>query len=316
MLDGHRVIVCDDLSSGNESNIKRWLNNKNFTFIKHDIVKPLEPHHQTWLKLDEIYHLASPASPSRYMKKPIATIQANTWGTLNLLELGKRFNSTVLVASSSEVYGDPKVHPQSEDYRGNVNPFGPRSCYDEGKRISESLAYAYRAEFGTSIRIARIFNTYGPRMNVNDGRVVSNFVNQALRNESITIYGTGKQTRSFQYITDLIGGLVELMNTNVQSPINLGNPEETSILNLALTIKELTKPTSASKIVFLEKLEDDPIKRKPDASKALRELGWSASVKFNEGLLKTISYFEEIVSRERKQQSSSMTMKDIFVKKI
>ena len=223
MLAGHEVIVADNMFTGRKRNVEHWIGHPNFDLINHDIVNPL------YIEVDEIYHLASPASPPHYMYNPVKTIKTNTVGTVNALGLAKRVNAKILIASTSEVYGDPEVHPQSETYWGHVNPIGPRACYDEGKRVAETLAYAYNKQSKVQIRVARIFNTYGPRMHMNDGRVVSNFILQALEEEPITIYGDGKQTRSFQYVSDLVDGLIKLMESNYTGPVNIGNPIEHNI---------------------------------------------------------------------------------------
>ncbi|CAL4067608.1 unnamed protein product, partial [Meganyctiphanes norvegica] len=223
MIQGHEVIVVDNFFTGRKRNVEHWIGHENFELIHHDIVNPL------YIEVDQIYHLASPASPPHYMYNPVKTIKTNTLGTINCLGLGKRVNARVLIASTSEVYGDPEVHPQPETYWGHVNPIGPRACYDEAKRVSETLAYAYDKNEKVEVRVARIFNTYGPRMHMNDGRVVSNFILQALTGEDITIYGNGDQTRSFQYVSDLVDGLMKLMNSNYSLPINLGNPDEHTI---------------------------------------------------------------------------------------
>ena len=223
MLAGHEVIVADNMFTGRKRNVEHWIGHPNFDLINHDIVNPL------YIEVDEIYHLASPASPPHYMYNPVKTIKTITKGTDNALDLAKRVNAKILIASTSEVYGDPEVHPQSETYWGHVNPIGPRACYDEGKRVAETLAYAYNKQSKVQIRVARIFNTYGPRMHMNDGRVVSNFILQALEEEPITIYGDGKQTRSFQYVSDLVDGLIKLMESNYTGPVNIGNPIEHNI---------------------------------------------------------------------------------------
>ncbi|XP_065218869.1 UDP-glucuronic acid decarboxylase 1 isoform X2 [Planococcus citri] len=227
MSDGHEVIVVDNFFTGKKENIEHWIGHANFEMIHQDIVNPV------FVEVDEIYHLASPASPPHYMYNPVKTIKTNTIGTINMLGLAKRVGAKILIASTSEIYGDPEVHPQPETYWGHVNPIGPRACYDEGKRVSETLSYAYFKQENVSVRVARIFNTYGPRMNLGDGRVVSNFILQALRNETITIYGNGKQTRSFQYVSDLIDGLIALMDSNYTLPVNLGNPTEHTITEFA-----------------------------------------------------------------------------------
>jgi len=293
MLSGHEVIVVDNFFTGRRRNIEHWLGHVNFELIHHDVVEPL------YIEVDQIYHLACPASPPHYMYNPIKTIKTSSIGTLNMLGLAKRVNAKMLLASTSEVYGDPEVHPQTEEYWGHVNPIGPRACYDEGKRVAETMCYAYEKQGHVEVRVARIFNTFGPRMHMADGRVVSNFILQTLQNEDITIYGSGKQTRSFQYVTDLVNGLIALMNSSISTPVNLGNPDERSILDFAETIKELTK--SSSKIVHMPANEDDPQMRKPDISKAKRELGWQPKVDSIVGLKRTIEYF----SNELKQEENS-----------
>lgn len=289
MLDGHEVIVCDNFDTGRESNIEHWHGHPNFKLLNHDVIIPFTLNHD----LDQIYHLASPASPVHYLSNPIKTIKTNTIGTLNLLNVAKRVGAKILIASTSEVYGDPEVHPQAETYWGNANPIGPRSCYDESKRLSESLATAYNSRENVSIAIARIFNTYGPRMHPNDGRVISNFITQAIKNKSLTVYGDGQQTRSFQYITDLVVGLKKLMNNQQQvnlGPVNLGNPNEMTIYSLAMTIKQIM-PNSTSNVVYNKLPVDDPHRRKPDISKANKYLDWRPIVSLVEGLNKTIEYF-------------------------
>uniref|UniRef100_A0AAA9T394 UDP-glucuronic acid decarboxylase 1 n=1 Tax=Bos taurus TaxID=9913 RepID=A0AAA9T394_BOVIN len=233
MMDGHEVTVVDNFFTGRKRNVEHWIGHENFELINHDVVEPL------YIEVDQIYHLASPASPPNYMYNPIKTLKTNTIGTLNMLGLAKRVGARLLLASTSEVYGDPEVHPQTEDYWGHVNPIGPRACYDEGKRVAETMCYAYMKQEGVEVRVARIFNTFGPRMHMNDGRVVSNFILQALQGEPLTVYGSGSQTRAFQYVSDLVNGLVALMNSNVSSPVNLGNPEEHTILEFAQLIKNL-----------------------------------------------------------------------------
>ncbi|CAF1082819.1 unnamed protein product [Adineta steineri] len=283
MLAGHEVIVADNFFTGRKRNIEHWIGHENFELINHDIVNPL------YIEVDQIYHLASPASPPHYMYNPVKTIKVNSIGTINMLGLARRVRARLLFASTSEVYGDPEVHPQKETYFGNVNPFGPRSCYDESKRVAEAMCYAYAQQEGISIRIARIFNTYGPRMHMNDGRVVSNFVLQALQNESITIYGTGKQTRSFQYVSDLVDGLIALMNSNYSMPMNLGNPDEYTIEQFATKIKELVG--SQASIVYKDPVIDDPKQRRPDITLAKSWLNWEPKVLLSNGLNKTIAYF-------------------------
>uniref|UniRef100_A0A8D8M362 UDP-glucuronic acid decarboxylase 1 n=1 Tax=Cacopsylla melanoneura TaxID=428564 RepID=A0A8D8M362_9HEMI len=289
MLMGHEVTVVDNFFTGRKENVEHWFGHPNFEIIHQDIVTPL------FVEVDEIYHLASPASPPHYMFNPVKTIKTNTIGTINMLGLAKRVGAKILFASTSEVYGDPEVHPQSETYWGHVNPIGPRACYDEAKRVGETLCYAYARHENLSVRVARIFNTYGPRMHMNDGRVVSNFIIQALRNETITVYGLGNQTRSFQYVTDLVDGLMALMNSNYTLPVNLGNPLEHSILEFATIIKGLVGGEHAMKLT--KAVEDDPQRRKPDIRRAKKYLDWEPKVSLNEGLKKTIEYFTIEVKR-------------------
>jgi UDP-glucuronate decarboxylase len=289
LLDkGNYVICLDNLFTGRKSNIQKLINNPNFEFIRHDIVEPI------LLEVDQIYNLACPASPPAYQYNAIKTIKASTVGMINILGLAKRTKARLLQASTSEVYGDPKVHPQKEDYWGNVNPIGIRSCYDEGKRVAESLCINYHQMNDVDVRIVRIFNTYGPFMDPNDGRVVSNFIIQALKNEPITVYGDGKQTRSFQYVSDLIEGLYYMMEQdNFIGPVNMGNPGEFTILELAEKVKELTN--SKSEIIFEELPKDDPMQRCPDITLAKKELNWEPTIKLEEGLKKTIPYFKECI---------------------
>ncbi|CAL1298251.1 unnamed protein product [Larinioides sclopetarius] len=295
MSEGHEVTVVDNFFTGSKKNIEHWIGHENFELIRHDIINPL------YVEVDQIYHLASPASPPHYMFNPVKTIKTNTIGTINLLGLARRVGARILVASTSEVYGDPLVHPQNEDYWGHVNPIGPRSCYDEGKRVAEALSYAYAKQEKVEVRVARIFNTYGPRMHINDGRVVSNFIQQALQNHSITIYGSGKQTRSFQYVSDLVDGLILLMNSNYSSPINLGNPDEYTIEEFASVIKEIIG--GVSPIVKQSGVQDDPQRRRPDIRRAKLYLGWSPKVPLTLGLKKTIKYFEkELIKENAKDQ--------------
>jgi UDP-glucuronate decarboxylase len=286
LQEGHEVICVDNFYTGTKDNIKHLINNPYFEIIRHDITFPL------YVEVDEIYHLACPASPVHYQKDPVFTIKTAVHGTINMLGLAKRTGAKILLASTSEVYGDPEVHPQPEEYRGNVNPIGPRACYDEGKRCAETLFFDYHRHHKVKIKIARIFNTYGPRMQINDGRVISNFIVQALKGEDITVYGDGSQTRSFCYIDDMIEGLIRLMNTpdEVTGPINLGNPKETSILELAQKIIQLTG--SNSKIVFKPLPQDDPRRRCPDITKAKLILNWEPKVSLEEGLKTTIEYFK------------------------
>lgn len=285
---GCKVICVDNLYTGRKVNIKSLLKSSNFIFKKHDIVKPLN------LKVNEIYHLASPASPPHYQKNPLATFQANVWGCWNLLELAKKNKAKFLFASTSEIYGDPLVHPQTENYWGNVNTIGVRSCYDESKRAGETLCSDFHRVYGVESKIIRIFNTYGPNMDPNDGRVVSNFIVQALQSKPITIYGQGQQTRSFQYVDDLISGLIKVMDKeNFSGPVNLGNPKEFTILQLAKLVIRLTG--SKSKIVYLSLPKDDPKQRRPDIALAQKVLGWSPKIQLEDGLIKTIAYFKEMV---------------------
>ncbi|KAG5833259.1 hypothetical protein ANANG_G00274030 [Anguilla anguilla] len=293
MMDGHEVTVVDNFFTGRKRNVEHWIGHENFELINHDVVEPL------YIEVDQIYHLASPASPPNYMYNPIKTLKTNTIGTLNMLGLAKRVGARLLLASTSEVYGDPEVHPQSEEYWGHVNPIGPRACYDEGKRVAETMCYAYMKQEGVEVRVARIFNTFGSRMHMNDGRVVSNFILQALQGEPLTVYGSGSQTRAFQYVSDLVNGLVSLMNSNISSPVNLGNPEEHTILEFARLIKSLV--VSRSQIQFLPEAQDDPQRRRPDIRKAKLMLGWEPVVPLEEGLNKTIQYF----SRELEHQANN-----------
>lgn len=284
----HDVVCIDNFFTGNKDNIRHLLDHNNFELIRHDITFPI------FLEVEQVYNLACPASPVHYQYNPVKTIKTNVIGTLNMLGLAKRVKATILQASTSEVYGDPMIHPQKEEYWGNVNPIGIRSCYDEGKRVAETLMMDYHRQNSVDVRIVRIFNTYGPKMTQNDGRVVSNFIVQALRGEPITVYGEGSQTRSFCYVDDLIQGIVQMMNTdNITGPINLGNPSEFTILELAEKI--IKETNSSSKIIFKPLPSDDPVRRKPDISKAIEKLNWKPAVELKEGLLKTISYFKNII---------------------
>lgn len=287
--EGNEVICLDNLFTSTKDNIAPLMSNKYFEFIRHDIIQPIH------LEIDEIYNLACPASPIHYQYNPIKTIKTSVMGAINMLGLAKRVKAKILQASTSEVYGDPLVHPQYEEYWGNVNPIGPRSCYDEGKRCAESLFINYYFQNKVRIKIARIFNTYGPRMHPNDGRVVSNFIIQAIQNKPITIYGDGSQTRSFCYVDDMLDGLIKLMNTNdeIIGPINLGNPSEFKIIELAELIIDLT--SSRSQIIHLPLPEDDPIRRQPDITKAKSILEWHPKISLKEGLIKTIEYFERLM---------------------
>ncbi len=285
MESGCKVTVLDNLYTGSINNISHWSTNPNFEFVNHDVINPYECIN----KVDQIYHLACPASPPQYQKDPMHTIKTCVYGTINMLEIAKKHDARFLISSTSEVYGDPEQHPQSESYNGNVNILGDRSCYDEGKRIAETIVYNYNTCHGIDTRIVRIFNTFGPRMNRNDGRVISNFITQCLDNSDITIYGSGGQTRSLQYVSDLVRGLTLMMGSECKLPVNLGNTEEYTVLELAKLVQEYTN--SKSKIVFLPETSDDPKRRKPDISRAKRELGWEPKVKFTIGLQNTIKYF-------------------------
>lgn len=285
MTAGHQVTVIDNMFTGRKKNVAQWLGHPNFQLIIHDVVEPI------MLEVDQIYHLACPASPPHYQYNPIKTIKTSTEGTLNMLGLAKRVQARMLLTSTSEVYGDPEVHPQKESYWGHVNPIGPRACYDEGKRVAETMMYAYESQAGVEVRVARIFNTFGPRMHPNDGRVVSNFIIQALQGKDITIYGSGKQTRSFQYVDDLVNGLIKLMNGNYSQPVNLGNPDEYTVKDFAHLIKELTR--SNSTIQFLPATKDDPRQRKPDITTAKTQIGWEPKVHVKDGLAKTVEYFRK-----------------------
>ena len=287
LKDGHNIICLDNNFTGSIDNIKDMMDNKNFEFIRHDITLPI------FLEVDQIYHLACPASPKAYQYNSIKTIKTNILGTMNALGIAKRVKARILLTSTSEVYGDPKISPQVEEYWGNVNPIGVRSCYDEGKRVAETLMIEYNKVHNVSIRIARIFNTYGPNMDKDDGRVVSNFLNQVINKKDITIYGQGDQTRSFCYVDDMVDGLIKLMNNEeTNGPINLGNPYEITIKELAEKIIELTK--SETKIIYKDLPKDDPMKRKPDITKANKYLNWKPECGLEEGLLKTYKYFYKI----------------------
>ena len=284
------VLCVDNFFSGTKENVAHLVTNPHFELMRHDVTFPL------YVEVDEIYNLACPASPIHYQRDPVQTTKTSVHGAINMLGLAKRVKAKILQASTSEVYGDPKVHPQQESYWGHVNPIGIRSCYDEGKRCAETLFFDYRRQHNLEIRVLRIFNTYGPRMHPNDGRVVSNFIVQALRNEDITIYGDGSQTRSFQYVDDLIEGMIRLMNNDsgFTGPVNIGNPGEFTIHQLAEKVLEMI-PESGSKIVYKPLPSDDPIQRQPDISLAQEKLGWAPVVNLDEGLSKTIEYFRRIV---------------------
>ena len=286
VLQGNKVFCVDNLLTGKKDNIKHLLNTKNFKFIKKDINQKI------FLNVDEIYNLACPASPPKYQKNPVETVKASVLGSINLLELAKKVNAKILQASTSEIYGNPKEHPQKETYNGNVNPIGIRSCYDEGKRCAETLFFDYHRQKKVKIKVARIFNTYGPKMDFFDGRVISNFIVQCIKNKNLTIHGKGKQTRSFCYIDDMVDALIKFMNlkSNFTGPLNLGNPYEINIFKIAKKIKKLTN--SKSKIIFLNLPVDDPIKRKPDISLAKKKLKWKPKISLEIGIKKTIKYFK------------------------
>lgn len=290
LQDGKEVICVDNFFTGTKDNIKHFLPNPYFEVVRHDICFPL------YLEVDQIYNLACPASPIHYQFDPVQTTKVNVTGSINMLGLAKRLKCRIFQASTSEVYGDPTVHPQTEDYWGNVNPIGPRACYDEGKRCAETLFFDYLRQHSLDIKVLRIFNTYGPRMHQNDGRVVSNFIIQALRGKEITIYGDGSHTRSFCYVDDMVDAMVRMMDTpeGFTGPVNAGNPNEVSILDLAKMVIEITG--SHSEIVFRELPEDDPQRRKPDITLARKELQWSPEVKLENGLQKTVSYFKEAIT--------------------
>ena len=290
LSDGVNVLCVDNFFTGSSKNIEHQLTNRSFELIRHDVTLPL------YVEVDQIYNLACPASPVQYQRRPVQTIKTCIVGSINMLGLAKRTSAKIFQASTSEIYGEPEVHPQTEDYWGQVNPIGLRACYDEGKRCAETLFFDYHREFETKIKVARIFNCYGPRMHANDGRVVSNFIVQALQQKEITIFGEGTQTRSFCYVDDMIGAFIELMRTrdDITGPINLGNPEELTILELANTIKELMGSN-----VNLKKLplpENDPTRRCPDISLAKDILKWKPKIPLKEGLLKTINYFDSVLT--------------------
>jgi UDP-glucuronate decarboxylase len=290
---GHEVLCADNFFTGNKANIETLLAHPYFELLRHDVTFPL------YVEVDEIYNLACPASPIHYQHDPVQTLKTSVHGAINMLGLAKRLKARILQASTSEVYGDPNVHPQPEEYWGNVNPIGPRSCYDEGKRCAETLFFDYHRQYGLNIKVARIFNTYGPRMHPNDGRVVSNFIVQALRGDPITIYGDGKQTRSFCFVSDLVEGLRRLMDVpeEVTGPINLGNPGEFTMIELAEAVIRLTG--SASSMVFRPAPVDDPRQRQPDITKARGRLGWEPTIPLEQGLVHTIAYFDKLLSHRR-----------------
>jgi UDP-glucuronate decarboxylase len=293
LKDGHEVICLDNYFTGNKQNILHLLDNPYFELVRHDIIEPY------YAEVDEIYNLACPASPPHYQYNPIKTIKTSVMGAINMLGLAKRVNAKILQASTSEVYGDPQVHPQPEAYWGNVNPIGIRSCYDEGKRCAETLFMDYYRQNNVRIKIIRIFNTYGPKMNPYDGRVVSNFIVQALKGEDITIYGDGKQTRSFQYVDDLVEGMIRMMNSEDSfiGPVNIGNPKEFTMLELAKKVIEMTD--SKSKLVFLPLPQDDPTQRQPDISLAFEKLGgWKPNYNLSDGLEKTVYFFNKLLKKD------------------
>jgi UDP-glucuronate decarboxylase len=285
MQEQHEVICLDNFYTGTKRNIEKWFGHPNFELIRHDITEPIR------LEVDRIFHLACPASPVHYQYNPIKTTKVSFLGTSNMLGLAKRVKARFLMASTSEVYGDPLIHPQAEDYFGNVNPIGIRSCYDEGKRVAETLCFDYHRQHNVEIRVARIFNTYGPRMLENDGRVVSNFIAQSLQGKPLTIYGDGSQTRSFCYVSDLVDGLIKLMDGNETGPVNLGNPEEYTILQLAQNIRDRINPDR--EISFMPLPQDDPKQRKPDITRAKTWLNWEPTVSLDRGLDSTIAEFRQ-----------------------
>ena len=293
LKDGNEVLCLDNFYTGRRANVAAFIKNPLFEIMRHDICFPL------YVEVDEIYNLACPASPVHYQFDPVQTTKTSVHGAINVLGLAKRIKAKIMQASTSEVYGDPEIHPQPESYWGNVNPTGFRSCYDEGKRCAETLFFDYRRQHGLRIKVARIFNTYGPRMHPNDGRVVSNFIMQALQGNSITVYGNGNQTRSFCYVDDLLEGFVKLMGTSddFTGPVNLGNPDEFTILELAEKVIKLTK--SKSRIIFKPLPEDDPTQRQPDIRLAKKKLKWKPTVKLEDGLKETIKYFRKLLSDPR-----------------
>ena len=295
IADGHDVICADNFFTGSKNNIAHLIGHPRFEMLRHDVTFPL------YIEVDQIYNLACPASPVHYQHDPVQTTKTSVHGAINMLGLAKRLKARIFQASTSEVYGDPAVHPQPESYWGNVNPIGPRSCYDEGKRCAETLFFDYHRQHGLEIKVARIFNTYGPRMHPNDGRVVSNFVVQALKGEPITIYGDGRQTRSFCYVDDLVAGFVALMASpaDVTGPVNLGNPGEFTMLELARTVIELTG--AKSQLTFMPLPQDDPKQRRPDITLANNLLNWQPKVALREGLIETIGYFDQLLSGRSNQ---------------
>ena len=290
LSSGEEVVSLDNYFTGNKSNLKKWYNNNKLEIIRHDITQPI------LLEADRIWHLACPASPIHYQNNPIKTAKTSFLGTYNMLGLAKRLNARFLLASTSEIYGNPLIHPQTESYYGNVNTIGPRSCYDEGKRIAETLCFDYKRMHDSDIRVVRIFNTYGPRMLPNDGRVVSNFIVSAISGNPLTIYGDGSQTRSFCYVDDLINGMILLMNSDYDMPINLGNPDEFTVKDLAKILIKKVNPNV--KLIYKDLPEDDPLRRKPDIKVAKNVLNWEPSITLSEGLDKTIKYFKNYLKNE------------------
>jgi len=294
MLMGHEVTVIDNFFTGSRRNIEHWLGHPNFELIRHDVVDPI------MIEADQIYHLACPASPVHYQVNPVKTLKTSFIGTRNMLGLAKRTKARFLLTSTSEIYGDPEVHPQPESYWGHVNPIGPRACYDEGKRAAETLTYGYQQQDKVDVRVARIFNTYGPRMNEEDGRVVSNFIVQALKGEALTVFGEGSQTRSFQFVQDLVDGLIALMNSDYSFPVNLGNPDEYKIIEFAEIIRNLVN--KKANLTHLKCPQDDPKMRRPDITIAKRELGWEPQYSLAQGLEETVAYFKQLNLLRRPSQ--------------
>ena len=299
LSQGHQVICIDNFFTGRRENIEHLIGHRHFELLRHDVIEPI------LLEADQIYNLACPASPIHYQYNPVKTVKTNVMGTLNMLGLAKRVRARILQASTSEVYGDPSIHPQTEDYWGNVNPIGIRSCYDEGKRVAETLMMDYHRQNDVDIRIARIFNTYGPRMLENDGRVVSNFIVQALRGDELTLYGTGEQTRSFCYVDDLVDGLVRLMNAGGRTlPVNLGNPVEFTIRELA---EEVVKTVGGeARVTYRPLPQDDPTQRQPDITRAREWLGWEPRIQLAEGLVRTVDYFRQRLARRNRAALSRL----------
>jgi UDP-glucuronate decarboxylase len=285
--EGNEIICLDNFFTGDKDNIIDLLPNPYFELIRHDVQEPI------LLEVDEIYNLACPASPPHYQYDPVDTTRTSVIGAINMLDIARKCGAKILQASTSEVYGDPEIHPQTEDYRGNVNPIGIRACYDEGKRCAETLFFDYHREYNVDIRVARIFNTYGDKMNINDGRVVSNFIVQALKNESITIYGDGEQSRSFCFVDDLVDGFIKLMASDIKTPVNLGNPNEFTMNELATLVLKLTN--SKSKLIYKELPEDDPKQRQPNIELAKNRLKWEPKIELEEGLKRTIKYFQKVI---------------------